>query len=144
MTLARQVDPNGSRTIGRYEIWLLHSVAHMSFAGVLTKPDTLTSGATQSKESWLAIVEGRDVKFPLSLGYYCTRQPDEDERRAGITNAHARQVENDFFAHTPPWSATTHPQHFGTRNLVANLSKLLTKIIDERCGNTARGSHTLL
>ncbi|GJE97016.1 P-loop containing nucleoside triphosphate hydrolase protein [Phanerochaete sordida] len=120
MSLARQVDPAGSRTIG-----------------VLTKPDTLTSGATRSKELWLDVIEGRNPKFPLRLGYYCTRQPDEDERRAGITSAEARQAESEFFARTSPWSATSQPLHFGTRNLVAHLSKLLTRIIDDSLPNIA-------
>ena len=100
--------------------------------GVLTKPDTLTAGASGAKERWLDVIEGRNVQFPLRLGYYCTRQPDEDERQAGITNKAARQAEAEFFAKTHPWSMTTQRQHFGTKNLVASLSKLLSKIIDER------------
>ena len=100
--------------------------------GVLTKPDTLTVGAIHTKQLWLDILEGRNDKFPLKLGYYCTRQPDEDERKAGISNADARQAEADFFARTEPWCLSPHHAHFGTRNLVSSLSMLLTKIIDER------------
>lgn len=115
MSLAKQVDPEGTRTIG-----------------VLTKPDTLTSGATRSKELWLDILEGRDMRHPLRLGYFCTRQPDEDERRAGITNAQARRAEAEFFSRTPPWSLSSRPANFGTPNLVASLGKLLTRVIEQR------------
>jgi hypothetical protein len=133
MSLARQVDPHGLRTIGAKCLILRRIYAlTMSLLGVLTKPDTLTTGATRSKELWLDVVEGRDMRFPLRLGYYCTRQPDEDERRAGISNAEARQTESTFFTQTMPWSMSTHRSHFGTQNLVASLSRLLTRIIDDR------------
>ena len=110
--LAKQVDPSGKRTIG-----------------VLTKPDTLTIGAVKAKENWLAVLEGRRDK--TTHGYFCTRQPDDDERARGITSAEARAEEKAFFAKTAPWNASKNRQRFGTENLVENLASLLSKVIDE-------------
>ncbi|KAI0753579.1 hypothetical protein BC629DRAFT_1554707 [Irpex lacteus] len=110
--LAKQVDPSGRRTIG-----------------VLTKPDTLTAGAVKSKENWLAVLEGRRDK--TTHGYFCTRQPDDDERTKGITSAEARRAEKTFFESTSPWSGSKHRKRFGTENLVENLATLLSKVIDE-------------
>ncbi|EPQ51165.1 hypothetical protein GLOTRDRAFT_141261 [Gloeophyllum trabeum ATCC 11539] len=113
LRLAHQVDPKGLRTIG-----------------VLTKPDMLTSGATKARDLWMDVIEGR--RHPLLNGYYCTRQPDDAERAKDISAAEARKVEADFFGNTIPWSRATNKNRFGTGNLVATLSKLLTKLIDER------------
>lgn len=99
--------------------------------GVMTKPDTLAPGATKARQLWLDVLEER--RHPTALGYYCTRQPDDDERSKGITTAQARAAENDFFSKTSPWSTSTHKDRFGTDNLVANLSRLLSKIIDDSC-----------
>lgn len=110
--LAQQVDPTGQRTIG-----------------VLTKPDTLTAGAIKSKENWLALLEGQRGK--TVHGYFCTRQPDDDERARGITPSDARATEKTFFNTTSPWSTSTHRDRFGTESLVDNLARLLSNIIDE-------------
>lgn len=114
MQLAKQVDPTGQRTIG-----------------VMTKPDTLPPGATKSRDLWLDVIEGR--RFPLKHGYYCTRQPDDDERTKGITTAQAREAEMAFFRNNAPWSTSAQKHRFGTTQLVANLSKLLTQIIYDTC-----------
>ncbi len=97
--------------------------------GVLTKPDTLSSGSTKARSMWLEVLEGR--RHSLRHGYYCTRQPDDDERTRGITGADARAAELSFFQSTAPWSGSTHQHRFGTANLVQNLSSLLTHIIRE-------------
>ncbi|OCH87803.1 hypothetical protein OBBRIDRAFT_827487 [Obba rivulosa] len=110
--LARQEDPSGLRTIG-----------------VLTKPDTLPPGSTKMRELWLDVIEGR--RHPLTHGYFCTRQPDDEERVAGITAAEARQSETDFFKNNSPWSTAVYKDRFGTGNLVKSLSKHLTRIIDD-------------
>ncbi|TCD68938.1 hypothetical protein EIP91_009328 [Steccherinum ochraceum] len=108
--IAREADPTGKRTIG-----------------VLTKPDTLTSGAIGERKQWLDVIEGRT--HTTKHGYFCTRQPDEAERVAGMTYEEARTRERDFFASTSPWSDSTARERFGTQNLVATLSRLLGEII---------------
>ena len=104
----------------------------------MTKPDTLPSGATKARDLWLDVIEGR--RFPLKHGYYCTRQPDDDERSKGITNAQAREAEMAFFRDHIPWRSSTQKQRFGTSQLVTNLSKLLTQIIYDTqvCSRTFR------
>ncbi|KAK7691227.1 hypothetical protein QCA50_006330 [Cerrena zonata] len=109
--LAKEVDPEGHRTIG-----------------VLTKPDTLTAGAVKVRELWLDVIEDRRHK--LKYGYYCTRQPDEDERMRGITVDEARIAEERFFSQTAPWSSS-YRHRFGTKHLVESLSMLLSKVIVE-------------
>ncbi|KAJ7449129.1 P-loop containing nucleoside triphosphate hydrolase protein [Mycena galericulata] len=112
LRLAHQEDPEGRRTIG-----------------VLTKPDVLSTGSNV-RALWLDVIEGR--KHPLHHGYYCTRQPDDDERSNNITPAEARRAENVFFANTAPWSTSTQTERFGTDNLVSTLSTLLVQIINDR------------
>ncbi|KAI9058580.1 hypothetical protein FKP32DRAFT_1761408 [Trametes sanguinea] len=110
--IAKEADPLGLRTIG-----------------VLTKPDTIPAGSTKRRELWLDVLEGRE--HPLQHGYYCTRQPDDDQRLAGITAADARAAEAEFFRTTSPWSTSTVPHRFGTQNLVKSISELLTRIISD-------------
>lgn len=95
----------------------------------MTKPDMLTAGATKACSLWLEVLEGR--RHPLRHGYYCTRQPDDDERSKGITAAEARAAETAFFQNTSPWAESTHRDRFGTAHLVRNISNLLTQIIRE-------------
>ena len=111
MRLAREVDPEGRRTIG-----------------VLTKVDLVQTA--QKKKEWLDVIEGRS--YHLKHGYYCTRQPNEDERGNRITLAEARATEEDFFIDNLPWARSTASKRFGTHNLVTSLSTLLAKIINER------------
>ncbi|KAI0324482.1 hypothetical protein GY45DRAFT_1393054 [Cubamyces sp. BRFM 1775] len=110
--LAHQADPRGLRTIG-----------------VMTKPDTLTTGSTKARQMWLDVLEGR--RHPLLHGYYCTRQPDDDERLQGLLGAAARQLEEAFFSTTSPWANANCQERLGITNLVKNISKLLTQIICE-------------
>ncbi|KAH9937926.1 P-loop containing nucleoside triphosphate hydrolase protein [Epithele typhae] len=108
--LAKEADPSGERTIG-----------------VMTKPDTLSAGSTKARDLWLEVLEGR--RHPLRHGYYCTRQPDDDERARGVSGIAARDAELAFFRSTPPWATSSHQRRFGTTHLVQNVSKLLTQII---------------
>ncbi|KAJ7731892.1 P-loop containing nucleoside triphosphate hydrolase protein [Mycena metata] len=112
LRLARQEDPAGRRTIG-----------------VLTKPDMLSVGS-KVRDLWLDVIEGRN--HILMHGYFCTRQPDDDERAKNITPAQARRTETTFFAETAPWSKTKHKERFGTENLVSSLSTILVQIINDR------------
>lgn len=92
----------------------------------------MSAGSTKAKELWLDVIEGR--RHPLKLGYFCTRQPDEDERANGLTQEGARQAESNFFNSTAPWShhVKQYPERFGTRNLVSAISVQLARIIDDR------------
>lgn len=94
--------------------------------GVLTKVDVIAKGS-KSRSIWLDVIEGRSN--PLLHGYYCTRQPDDAEREAGITTEEARENEMAFFDTEAPWSTTSHKGRFGMYNLVARLSPLLSQII---------------
>ena len=95
----------------------------------MTKPDTLSAGSTKARDLWLEVLEGR--RHTLHHGYYCTRQPDDEERSRGITGANARAAELTFFESTKPWAGSNHRHRFGTTNLVQNISRLLTQIIRE-------------
>ncbi|KAJ3784740.1 P-loop containing nucleoside triphosphate hydrolase protein [Lentinula aff. detonsa] len=112
LRLASQEDKDGRRTIG-----------------VLTKPDMLTTGSTKVARLWLDVLEDR--RHPLRHGYYCTRQPDDDERSAGIAQKQAREAEQNFFKTTVPWCQSTSPTRFGTQNLVFTLSRLLVQVIND-------------
>ncbi|KAK7040880.1 hypothetical protein VNI00_009476 [Paramarasmius palmivorus] len=112
LRLARQVDPDGKRTIG-----------------VMTKPDMLGPGSRKALDLWLDVIEGR--RHPLTHGYYCTRQPNDEERGEQMTSQRARQLEEQFFKTTAPWSKSAHAYRFGTANLSKALSKHLIKIIDD-------------
>jgi hypothetical protein len=113
LRLAQQEDPAGHRTIG-----------------VMTKPDLLSAGSTKSRELWLDVLEGR--RYPLTHGYYCTRQPDDAERNQRISSADASIAEIDYFTATLPWSTTAEQDRIGIHNLVSTLSRLLVGIIDDR------------
>ncbi|OCH96157.1 hypothetical protein OBBRIDRAFT_719052 [Obba rivulosa] len=112
MKLARTFDPSGERTIG-----------------VITKPDTLPAGSTGSRREWLEIFEGRSHQ--LKHGYYCTRQPDDDVRAQGQSEAEALAAEEAFFATSPIWSNTAQRNRLGTRNLVSALSEVLARMAGE-------------
>ncbi|KAI0633205.1 P-loop containing nucleoside triphosphate hydrolase protein [Trametes polyzona] len=113
--IAKLADSQGLRTIG-----------------VLTKPDTIPAGSTKRREQWLDVLEGRaPPEHALRHGYFCTRQPDDDQRLAGITPGAARAAEAEFFRTTAPWGSSTCPRRFGTGNLVKSISELLTRIISD-------------
>ncbi|KAL0571649.1 hypothetical protein V5O48_010307 [Marasmius crinis-equi] len=112
LRLAKKVDPTGHRTIG-----------------VMTKPDMLGPGSKKALELWLDVIEGK--RHPLSHGYYCTRQPNDDERSKNITSSGARKAESEFFESTLPWAQSTHKHRFGTTNLSTALSNHLITIINE-------------
>jgi hypothetical protein len=93
----------------------------------------MLSTGSNVRDLWMEVIEGR--RHPLMHGYFCTRQPDDDERSRNITTAQARRTETIFFAGTAPWSTTERKDRFGTENLVSTLSTLLVQIINERWVN---------
>ena len=102
----------------------------MVLLGVMTKPDTLGSGSIKAKDLWLDILEGRSQTHYLRHGYYCTRQPDDAERAAGINSSDAREAEARFFRETAPWNTSVQQGRLGTNNLVRYMSSMLTEIIN--------------
>ena len=107
---------------------LSYIVFKMMMAGVLTKPDLVTTALQQTR--WMDVIEGR--AHALKHGYYCTRQPDDDQRAKGVPADEARAAEADFFARTLPWARHAHTGRFGTSNLVLSLSRLLEKMINDK------------
>ena len=67
-------------------------------------------------------------KHPLHHGYFCTRQPDDEERANGITTSEARRIETDFFANSDPWSTCPRQERLGTDNLISTLSSCLVQM----------------
>ncbi|KAJ7279968.1 P-loop containing nucleoside triphosphate hydrolase protein [Mycena rebaudengoi] len=109
--LAKDADPDGKRTI----------VA-------LTKPDTLGSGATEARQKWQEIIEGKEHQ--LTHGYYCVRLPDDDERLRGVSRAESESRATEYFATTQPWRDIVDRSRFGVPNLAAFLSQLLIERIE--------------
>jgi hypothetical protein len=105
------------------------TVTDYSLKGVITKPDILTAGSTLTRNLWLEVIEGK--RHPLKHGYYCTRQPDDDERAKNITPSDARKSEAMFFVQNEPWKGSEYRSRFGAVNLVNMLSTLLVQIINE-------------
>ncbi|KAF9020048.1 P-loop containing nucleoside triphosphate hydrolase protein [Hymenopellis radicata] len=109
--LAKEVDPQGLRTVG-----------------VLTKPDTLQPG---EESGWLDILHGR--KHRLHHGYFVTKQPGPEELLENLAHAEARKREASYFTSTLPWRTVlqTTKSRVGVPNLTTQLSKLLTERISE-------------
>lgn len=105
-TLAREVDPQGNRTIG-----------------VLTKPDLIPE---DNHPAWLDILSGK--AHPLRLGYYGVKNPGTKELQGGVSNAEARKREAVFFAQEP-WSTLPVKGRLGTAGLANKLSSLLEQTI---------------
>jgi hypothetical protein len=127
--LARESDPLGERTIGNWDIYLATSnVEHV--LGVLTKPDTLTQGATGSRRKWKAILEGQGHE--LKHGYYCVRLPDDDERSRNISRAESLSIATQFFDRTEPWNTIANPNRLGIANLVSDISYILVGLIEKK------------
>ncbi|KJA20646.1 hypothetical protein HYPSUDRAFT_42960 [Hypholoma sublateritium FD-334 SS-4] len=112
VVIAADADPDKERTIG-----------------VLTKPDTLTKGATGTREKWRAVLEGRE--HATTHGYYCVRLPDDDERQRKISAAEAQRTAARFFDSTAPWSAMADRTRFGIPNFVRSISALLVARIEK-------------
>jgi len=109
--LARDADFDGERTIG-----------------VLTKPDTLSTGATSARQRWKQVIDGR--LHPLKHGYYCVRLPDDDERSRNVTGASLQRLNSEFFASTSPWNEVDDHYRLGIPGFVSDISKLLIRRIE--------------
>ncbi|OSD00779.1 P-loop containing nucleoside triphosphate hydrolase protein [Trametes coccinea BRFM310] len=108
--LAREVDPEGMRTIG-----------------ALTKPDAIPAGATGTYNTYLNIIAGTIHR--TKHGYYVVRQPDDAERERNISHEEARAAETRFFLEKAPWATSPYHHRFGVENLIKCVSDRLTELI---------------
>ena len=101
--------------------------------GVLTKPDTLTSGAVSSHRKWVDLLSGKgsESAHALKLGYYCVKLPDDAERETRCSLERRREIERRFFSETSPWKSVLDRKRFGVVNLTAELSRQLTSILNK-------------
>ncbi|KAE9399885.1 hypothetical protein BT96DRAFT_675521 [Gymnopus androsaceus JB14] len=114
--LAKQADPSGIRTIG-----------------VLTKPDTITSGAIGSRQRWKEVLQGKI--YPLHHGYYCVRLADDSERSRRPSRADSEVLSAEFFAKNEPWNNFVDRSRFGVPNFVKDISQLLLGLIETNLPN---------
>ncbi|KAM5545240.1 hypothetical protein V8D89_001351 [Ganoderma adspersum] len=110
--LARDYDPQGTRTIG-----------------VFTKPDRMEVG---TEDSWIRRLKNQDD--PLAHGWFSVKQPDSRAIADGITYEAARDEERQYFSNTTPWSTldSEHRSRLGTSRLAERLSDVLTDCISLR------------
>eukprot|EP01083_Nonionella_stella_P035927 98012_1 len=106
-TLARQVDPQGIRSIG-----------------ILTKPDTVEEGTHQK---YVDVLQGR--AYQLKLGYFACKNPSQMQMKQRLSHSDARRMELEFFRTAPGWSQVTDTSRFGSTPLAAVLSQLLKERI---------------
>ena len=102
LSIAKEVDPNGHRTLG-----------------VLTKPDLIDEGG---EENVLSLVEGN--RNPLRLGYCIVRNRGQSELATDSAARHKK--ETDFFA-AEPWSRLDR-ERVGTTALQRRLQSLLASL----------------
>jgi hypothetical protein len=98
-------------------------------AGVLTKPDRLSSG--ERGHVWKKVLEGR--AFVKGHGYFVVKQPDQAELDSGVSHAQARVQEQEYFD-SLNWT-TRFPgfvDRLGTRKLQSALADKLAALILHR------------
>lgn len=98
--------------------------------GVLTKPDTLSTGASGQREKWRKVLLGQDEQAYLKHGYFCVRLPDDEARKRNTPIS----TLNKYFDATAPWNDL--PKHvkarYGVDPLVSYVSKLLVDMFEKR------------
>ncbi|GAX85388.1 hypothetical protein CEUSTIGMA_g12804.t1 [Chlamydomonas eustigma] len=105
---ARNVDPQGQRTIG-----------------VITKPDNIPKG---EHDKWVALASNRRRGQELSLGYYVVRNPGQHELDESIRFEEARVKESEYFRSSLYWPSNGELQgRLGTTFLRNALSDLLVQ-----------------
>ena len=110
VTLAREADPKGKRTLG-----------------VLTKPDRIEHGTFGL---WRPVLEG--LEYKLLHGYYVVKNPGPNQLGTW-SHEQARQDEEAFF-HEQPWESLSSSirARLGSTSLGNRLSTLLEQIIKAR------------
>ncbi|WIA20977.1 hypothetical protein OEZ85_005314 [Tetradesmus obliquus] len=109
LSMAREADSEGSRTLG-----------------VLTKPDQVEEGC---HGQWLQVLAGE--RYPLALGWYVVRNPNQAALVRGTSSSMARQQEDAFFNSTHPWRGlpSSSRGRLGTLKLREAMSKQLVKMV---------------
>jgi hypothetical protein len=102
LSIAKEVDPNGLRTLG-----------------VLTKPDLIDEGG---EENVMSLIEGK--RNPLRLGYCIVRNRGQSELTTDAITRHRKEM--DFFM-TEPWSRLDRDR-VGTPALQKRLQILLASL----------------
>jgi hypothetical protein len=107
VTLAREADPKGKRTLG-----------------VLTKPDRVEEGVFSK---WKPVLEGTENK--LVHGYYVVKNPDK-KQLGSMNHQEAREDEKRLFQEAR-WTSlgSAIMARLGSDNLATRLSSLLEQII---------------
>ena len=95
--------------------------------GILTKPDMLSEGSVNARQSWLDVIEGR--KHKLNHGYYCVRLPDDAQRAQRLSRSAFQRIAADYFDTTAPWSGVADRGRFGIPGFVTDISVLLVNHI---------------
>ncbi|WPH01631.1 Hypothetical protein R9X50_00448100 [Acrodontium crateriforme] len=104
LTLAKEHDPDGRRTIG-----------------VLTKPDLVDQGAEQGV---MDLVNG--LKHKLRLGWSIVRNLSQNQLQSQAAQRAA--LEEKFFANTEPWNRL-HRDRVGILSLKSRLAEILASLI---------------
>lgn len=103
--MAREIDPEGSRTMG-----------------LVTKPDMLHSGS-ESEAYYVELAQNKNVQF--RLGWHVLRNRDYPERNSSSEERDTR--EREFFS-KHPW-ASMDPKQLGVTTLKPRLSNILREQI---------------
>ncbi|KAM0608668.1 hypothetical protein ACHAP0_007782 [Verticillium nonalfalfae] len=114
LTMAKEVDPDGVRTLG-----------------VLTKPDLAPEKAMQ--QAICDLIQGR--KNPLRLGYYVVKNRGSDD--IGSSHKAAQQKSEQVFFSTPPWADLQSTRRVGTTALLTALRDLLRSVTKQEFKNVA-------
>ncbi|KAG7118168.1 hypothetical protein HYQ45_015525 [Verticillium longisporum] len=114
LTMAKEVDPDGVRTLG-----------------VLTKPDLAPEKAMQ--QAICDLIQGR--KNPLRLGYYVVKNRGSDD--VGSSHKAAQQQSEQVFFSTPPWADLQSTRRVGTTALLTALRDLLRSVTKQEFKNVA-------
>ncbi|KAM0285959.1 hypothetical protein ACHAQH_001147 [Verticillium albo-atrum] len=113
LTLAKEVDPDGVRTMG-----------------VLTKPDLAPERATQ--QAICELVLGR--RHTLRLGYYIVKNRGSDDDEECSNAARQQKAEHTFFS-SSPWASLRSTQRVGIASLQMALRDLLRGITKKEFKN---------
>ncbi|KAK1708349.1 P-loop containing nucleoside triphosphate hydrolase protein [Colletotrichum lupini] len=120
LTLAKEVDPEGLRTIG-----------------VLTKPDLATERVTQ--QIVCELIEGK--RHPLRLGYCVVKNQSDDE--GASTKTDRNSSEKEFFS-ARPWSRIKSTFRVGVSGLGIRLRDLLGDLFKKDHTNIEANIHRRL